>query len=91
MPDPFRISLKDRADDDRLVYTADVCADVGVSDRCVRKWIAKGIFPAPDTNIGGRNCWRLATFRAWKADVLAGKYSQRRRPGVSAQAEPSAA
>jgi hypothetical protein len=69
--------------DDRLMYMSDVCADVGVTDRCVRKWILKGFFPHPDANLRGRNCWRLGTFRAWKADVLAGKYGQQRRPGVA--------
>jgi hypothetical protein len=70
--------------DDRFVYMSDVCADVGVTDRRIRKWIVKGFFPQPDANLRGRNCWRLSTFRSWKADVLAGKYSQQRRPGAVA-------
>jgi hypothetical protein len=74
------------ANGDRLVYMSDVCADVGVTDRCVRKWIVNGHFPQPDANLRGRNCWKLSTFRAWKADVLAGKYSKERRPGISAHA-----
>lgn len=76
-------------DGDRLVYMADVCSDVGVTDRCVRTWITKGYFPRPDANLRGRNCWRLSTFRAWKDAVFSGEYSQRRRPG--ARVEPEAA
>jgi hypothetical protein len=79
------------ADSDRFVYTSEICADVGITDRCLRKWIVKGLFPSPDANLRGRNCWRLASFRTWKSAVLAGKYRQQRRPGVSVQAEPSAA
>lgn len=69
--------------DDRLLYMADVCADAGVTDRCVRKWILRGVFPHPDANLRGRNCWRQATYKAWKDDVLAGKYSRLRRPGYT--------
>ena len=67
---------------DRLLFMRDVRADIGVTDRAIRKWIAKGTFPQPDANLRGRNCWRMTTFLSWKADVLAGKYSQRRRPGA---------
>ena len=86
MREPSPAALKSPSDGDRLVYMSDVCKDVGVTDRCVRKWIVKGHFPAPDDNLRGRNCWRLSTFRAWKTAVFAGEYSQHRRPGASAQA-----
>ena len=86
MREPSLAASPDTTDGDRFVYMSDVCKDVGVTDRCIRKWIVKGHFPAPDANLRGRNCWRLSTFRAWKAAVFAGQYSQRRRPGISVQA-----
>jgi len=86
MREPSLAAIPQAADGDRLIYMSDVCADVGVTDRCVRKWVLKGYFPKPDANLRGRNCWRLSTFRAWKAAVFAGEYSQHRRPGTSVQA-----
>lgn len=69
------------ADNDRLIYTSDICTDVGVTDRGLRNWVTKGKFPAPDGNLNGRNFWRHSTYQRWRADVLAGRFSQRRRPG----------
>jgi predicted DNA-binding transcriptional regulator AlpA len=80
MPEPSPAAPAEPTDGDRFVYMSDVCRDVGVTDRCVRKWIVRGIFPQPDANLRGRNCWRLSTFRAWKADALAGKYRAERNP-----------
>jgi hypothetical protein len=68
------------------IRTTQICATEGVTDRCLRKWVALGRFPAPDGNLNGRNFWLSATYAAWRADVLAGKFSQRRRPGASPQA-----
>jgi predicted DNA-binding transcriptional regulator AlpA len=84
MRESLPVQLAPQADGERFVYMSDVCADVGVTDRCVRKWIIKGHFPPPDANLRGRNCWRLATLRHWKADVIAGKYRIDRRPGKAA-------
>lgn len=71
------------ASPDQLVYTSTITSDVGITDRCLRKWVATNKFPAPDSNLNGRLVWKLSTYSAWKADVLAGKYHQRRRPGVT--------
>ncbi len=68
------------------IRTTQICATEGVGDRCLRQWIAKGRFPAPDGNLNGRNFWLRSTYERWKAEVLDGKFCQRRRPGVSAQA-----
>jgi hypothetical protein len=65
----------------RLVYSIDIASDNGITSRCLRKWIQKGRFPPPDGNLHGRNFWLRSTYERWQADVLAGKYSQPRRPG----------
>jgi hypothetical protein len=63
------------------VWSAHITRDNGVTDRCLRKWIATGRFPHPDGNLNGRNFWEAETYRRWKADVLDGKYRKERRPG----------
>ena len=66
------------------LWSSLITQDNNVTDRCLRKWIATGRFPAPDGNLNGRNFWLRSTYERWKADVLAGKYSQQRRPGAVA-------
>jgi hypothetical protein len=66
----------------KRIYSADVTSDNNITDRCLRKWIVNGRFPPPDGNLNGRNFWLPETYRAWQADVLAGRYSQQRRPGA---------
>jgi predicted DNA-binding transcriptional regulator AlpA len=78
----MRERLKTDADGNRLIYTSEICADVGVTDRCLRKWIIKGKFPPPDANLGGLNCWRLSSFLTWKDAVFAGQYALSRRPAA---------
>jgi hypothetical protein len=69
-----------RSDDGRLIYMSHITADNSVTDRAVRKWIERGVFPPPDTNLHGRNAWRLETYRAWQADVMAGTFKKIRCP-----------
>lgn len=68
------------------VWARQILDDLQITDRCLRQWIARGKFPAPDVNINGRNAWLDETYSAWKADARAGKYSQQRRPIPQAQA-----
>jgi hypothetical protein len=89
MSDPSPAAVTNHSDEDRLIYTADICTAVGVTDRCIRKWVVRGCFPQPDANLRGRNCWKLSTFRTWKSDVLAGRYAKYRRPGHSQPANES--
>jgi hypothetical protein len=65
----------------KRIYSADITADNGVTGRCLRAWIARGRFPAPDGNLNGRNFWLTATYKRWQADVLNGRYANHRRPG----------
>jgi len=57
-----------------------------IGDRGFRKWIASGRFPQPDGNLNGRNFWLRSTYERWKADVIAGRYAQHRRPGAPGHA-----
>jgi hypothetical protein len=66
--------------DDPLIYTPAITADLGVTDRGLRNWIALGKFAPPDTNIGGRHAWLTSTYRREKAAILAGRFRQSRRP-----------
>jgi hypothetical protein len=83
--------LVDSTPDHAKVWSKDITTDNRIVDRSLRKWVVTGRFPPPDGNLNGRNFWLRSTYEHWKADVLAGRYSQRRRPGVSAPAEPRAA
>ena len=71
-------------DGEKLIYSSRITADNNVTDRAIRKWIARGHFPVPDGNLHGRNFWRLSTYRAWQADVMAGKFAQKRAFGSQA-------
>jgi hypothetical protein len=73
-----------QVDDDQLVYSSAICSDYGVTDRALRQWIALDKFPPPDGNLHGRIFWFMRTVRAHKADVVAGRYRQARRPNPSA-------
>lgn len=64
------------AEDERLVFVAEIVKDLSLTQRGLRKWILAGKFPQPDGNLYGRNFWQLATYRQWKNGALAGKYSR---------------
>ena len=67
-------------DEGRLVFSPEICLDYSVTDRALRKWVATGRFPVPDGNLHGRNFWFARTVRAHKAEVVAGRFRQVRRP-----------
>ena len=49
-----------------LLTKADVCRELRVNERTVERWIACGLWPAPDVSIG-------AKFRRWtREEFLAG-------------------
>jgi hypothetical protein len=54
-----------------------------IGDRGFRKWLATKTFPPPDGNLNGRNFWFRSTYERWKSDVVAGQYSQQRRPPIA--------
>jgi hypothetical protein len=74
-----------RPADDRL-WAHEIRRAESIGDRGFRKWIAESRFPTPDGNLNGRNFWLRSTYERWKADVLAGRYAQRRRPGAPVSA-----
>lgn len=67
--------------DESVIYMAHLENDLRVTGRSIRIWIAAKNFPPPDGNLFGRNFWKLGTYRRWKADRDAGKFSMQRRPG----------
>jgi hypothetical protein len=69
--------------DDQRVYARRITDDNGLTGRALRKWVSEGKFPRPDGDLNGRNFWLAETYARWKADVLAGRYSQHRRPGIA--------
>jgi hypothetical protein len=73
-----------KSPDDKF-WSGDIRADNSITDRCLRKWVELGRFPAPDGNLNGRNFWLRSTYEQWKADVLAGRYRQQRRPNPTAR------
>lgn len=54
-PDPNKL--------ERLLSTRTVCELLDISDRGLRRWIAKGIFPPPDVRLGSRLRWKESTIR----------------------------
>lgn len=66
--------------DEPMLDGSFINTDLGVCSRTRRNHRAKGILPAPDTNLLGRHLWRLSTYRQFKADLLAGKFAMTRRP-----------
>ena len=65
------------------VWSRIILEENHVVDRTLRGWITAGKFPPPDGNINGRNFWHRQTYQKWKAEVLAGKYAQERRPRLA--------
>ena len=65
---------------DPLVYSTYITGDLGITDRCLRKWIALKKFAPPDTNISGRGAWLSSTYKREKTEILAGRFKQIRRP-----------
>jgi hypothetical protein len=64
---------------DAIVFGATIDADLGISNRTRRDWIAKGILPKPDGNLLGRSFWRLATYQGFKREVTAGRFARANR------------
>jgi hypothetical protein len=60
--------------DEPVIDLAYIENDIGVVRRTCRNYIAKGILPPPDSNLLGRDLWRLSTYRKFKADLLQGKF-----------------
>lgn len=67
-----------------LVYGPQIDRDLNITDRGRRKMIARGVLPQPDGYFGGRAFWRASRYAAFKAELLAGKHGQQRRPGCRA-------
>lgn len=66
--------------DEPLIDGSYIQHDLGIGSRSRRNYRAKGILPPPDANLLGRDLWRLSSYRKFKADLLAGKFSLVRRP-----------
>jgi hypothetical protein len=65
--------------DEPVIDLAFIENDIGVVRRTCRNYIAKGILPPPDSNLLGRDIWRLSTYRKFKADLLQGKFERAKR------------
>lgn len=65
---------------ERLLYGADIDADLGISDRGRRKMVADGRLPAPAGYIGGRAVWRRADYLEARERLLSS--GRPRRPGA---------
>lgn len=65
--------------DEPVVDLAFIENDIGVVRRTCRNYIARGILPPPDSNLLGRDLWRLSTYRKFKADLLEGKFGLPKR------------
>jgi predicted DNA-binding transcriptional regulator AlpA len=61
---------------DRFIYTNHILAHLGISDRCLRKWVKDGRFPRPNGNLHGRNFWLISIYRRWVAAVMAGRFGR---------------
>ena len=66
--------------DEPMIDGAFIDADLDISPRTRRKYLAKNILPPPDTNLFGRDLWRQSTYRRFKAGLLAGKFAMTNRP-----------
>lgn len=69
---------------ERLIYGADIDADLGISDRGRRKMVTDGRLPKPAGYIGGRAVWRRADYLAARERLLA--FGRPRRPGEHREA-----
>jgi hypothetical protein len=65
--------------DDTLIDGAFIESDLGIARRSRCNYRRRGVLPPPDTNLLGKNFWRLSTYRQFKADLMAGKFSLVRR------------
>ena len=66
--------------DEPIIDGAFIDADLGVVSRTRRNYLTKGILPAPDANLLGRDVWKISTYRKFKADLLANKFALVKRP-----------
>jgi len=66
--------------DEPMIDGGHIDADLGIVSRTRRNYLARGILPAPDANLLGRDVWKLSTYRRFKADLLAGKFALTKRP-----------
>ena len=57
---------------DRLITGPQIDADLQICSRTRSNWILQKKLPAPDCYINGRPRWRLASFLAYKARLMAG-------------------
>lgn len=64
----------------RLIYSRDIVADLGISDRTLRKWMRDGRFPRPSGNLHGRHFWSLSSYHSWVTAAVAGRFSRTRYP-----------
>lgn len=55
---------------DALIYGPQIDVDLGITDRGRRKMIQRGVIPRPDGYFGGRSFWRVATYCAFKQQLL---------------------
>jgi len=67
---------------DAVIYGPQIDRDLGITDRGRRKMIARKVIPAPDGYFAGKAFWRASRYAAFKAELLAGKITQNRRPGL---------
>jgi hypothetical protein len=70
--------------DHSIVFGAMIDAELKISTRTRRDWIAKGILPPPDGDLMGRAFWRLETYQRFKSDVMANRFSRERLPRLRA-------
>jgi hypothetical protein len=65
--------------DETLIDGAFIEKDLGIARRSRCNYRRRGVLPPPDTNLLGKNLWRLSTYRQFKADLLARKFEMIRR------------
>ena len=75
--------------DEPMIDRAFIGGDIGVSPRTLHNYQKSGRLPSPDANLLGRDLWRLSTYRRFKADLLAGKFSMVKRPPHLQETKPA--
>jgi hypothetical protein len=56
---------------DRIIFRADLQAQLKVGSEAIRRWIRDGKLPTPDVNISLRTrAWRLSTLQAAGINLL---------------------